>query len=59
MKGSRPAQASLTRNTDLSKTKETQDVIENMVDGLNDHRISQEYLFDVCHNNICCCNNDW
>ena len=24
MKGSRPAQASLTRNTDLSKTKETQ-----------------------------------
>ena len=25
MKGSRPVQASLTRNTDLSKTKETQD----------------------------------
>ena len=40
MKGSRTVQASLTRDTDLSKTKETQTVIENMVDGLNDHRIS-------------------
>ena len=35
----RPSQARLTRDTDLSKTVETQAVIENMVDGLNDHRI--------------------
>ena len=40
MKGSRPDQALLSRYTDLSKTKETQKVIEGMVDGLNDHRIS-------------------
>ena len=40
MKGSRPSQALLSRNTDLSKTAETQNVIESMVDGLNDHRIS-------------------
>ena len=40
MKGSRPEQALLSRNSDLSKTEETQQVIENMVDGLNDHRIS-------------------
>ena len=40
MKGSRPKQALLSRNTDLSKTAETQNVIESMVDGLNDHRIS-------------------
>ena len=39
MKGSRPNQAELTKNNDLSKTKETQDIIESMVDGLNDHRI--------------------
>ena len=39
MKGSRPKQAVLTRNTDLSKTGETRRVIESMVDGLNDHRI--------------------
>ena len=39
MKGSRPKQAELTKNNDLSKTKETQEVIESMVDGLNDHRI--------------------
>ena len=39
MKGSRPEQAALTRNTDLSKTDETRRVIESMVDGLNDHRI--------------------
>ena len=39
MKGSRPNQAELTKNNDLSKTKKTQEVIENMVDGLNDHRI--------------------
>ena len=39
MKGSRPIQAELTKNNDLSKTKKTQEVIESMVDGLNDHRI--------------------
>ena len=39
MKGSRPNQAELTKNNDLSKTKKTQEVIESMVDGLNDHRI--------------------
>jgi len=38
-KGSRPQQAALTRDTDLSKTAETRTVIEGMVDGLNDHRI--------------------
>ena len=40
MKGSRPLQAELTRDTDLSKTSETKKVIESMVDGLNDHRIA-------------------
>lgn len=40
MKGSRPEQAVLTRDTDLSKTEDTRRVIESMVDGLNDHRIS-------------------
>ena len=39
MKGSRPEQAMLSRDTDLSKTDETRAVIEGMVDGLNDHRI--------------------
>ena len=39
MKGSRPNQAELTKNNDLSKTKKTQQVIESMVEGLNDHRI--------------------
>ena len=39
MKGPRPNQAELTKNNDLSKTKKTQEVIESMVDGLNDHRI--------------------
>lgn len=39
MKGSRPEQAVLTRDTDMSKTHETRAVIENMVDGLNDHAI--------------------
>ena len=36
MKGSRPEQAVLTRDTDMSKTDETRRVIETMVDGLND-----------------------
>ncbi len=40
MKGSRPEQAVLTRDTDMSKTNETRAVIEAIVDGLNDHRIS-------------------
>ncbi len=39
MSGKRPKQAVLTRETDLSKTQQTQAVIEHMVDGLNDHRI--------------------
>lgn len=40
MKGTRPEQAALSRDTDMSKTAETQRVIETMVDGLNDHRIA-------------------
>ena len=40
MAGACPEQAGLTRDTDLSKTDNTRQVIENMVDGLNDHRIS-------------------
>ena len=39
MKGSRPQQAALTKDTDISKTDATRAVIEGMVDGLNDHRI--------------------
>ena len=39
VRGSRPEQAILSRDTDLSKTDDTRRVIENMVDGLNDHRI--------------------
>ncbi|TCD15106.1 ester cyclase [Oricola cellulosilytica] len=39
MKGSRPKQAALSCDTDLSKSGETRGVIEGMVDGLNDHRI--------------------
>ena len=39
MNESRPKQASLTQNTDLSKTAATKRVIEDMVEGLNDHRI--------------------
>lgn len=40
MRGSRPEQAVLTRETDLSKTDDTRRVIESMVDGLNDHKIN-------------------
>lgn len=40
MKGSRPEQGVLTKDNDHSKTAETKFVIEGMVDGLNDHRIS-------------------
>ncbi len=39
MSGARPEQAVLSRDTDLSRTADTQAVIEGMVDGLNDHRI--------------------
>ena len=39
MGGARPEQAMLTRETDMSKTDATRAVIENMVDGLNEHRI--------------------
>lgn len=39
MKGSRPEQSVLTRDTDMTKTEATRAVIEGMVDGLNDHRI--------------------
>lgn len=39
MKGPRPQQAVLTESTDLTKTEVTKRVIENMVDGLNDHRV--------------------
>ncbi|NIB45152.1 ester cyclase [Pseudomaricurvus alkylphenolicus] len=39
MKGSRPEQAVLTRDNDLTKTQQTLDTIEAMVDGLNDHDI--------------------
>ena len=48
MKGSRPEQAALTSNTDLSKTDETRRVIEAMVDGLNDHRIDDIGEFFLC-----------
>ena len=40
MKGSRPEQAMLSRDTNMSKTAQTRAVIERMVDGLNDHRIA-------------------
>jgi predicted ester cyclase len=40
MKGSRPEQAYLSKDTDISKTEDTRRVIESMVDGLNDHRIT-------------------
>ena len=39
MVGARPEQATLSKDTDLSKTNATREVIEGMVDGLNDHRI--------------------
>jgi len=36
----RPLQGALTEHNDLSKTPDTQKVIEGMVDGLNDHKIN-------------------
>lgn len=41
----RPDQATLTRDTDMSKTDDTRRVIEGMVDGLNDHRIDDIGVF--------------
>lgn len=47
MKGSRPPQAALTQNNDLSKTRETEATIDAMVDGLNDHDIDgMDRFFD-------------
>lgn len=40
MAGARPEQACLTADNDRSRTAETRAIIENMVDGLNDHRIA-------------------
>ena len=39
MTGTRPEQALLSRDTDMTRTDDTRRVIEGMVDGLNDHRI--------------------
>ena len=39
VKGSRPEQAVLSRDTDMAKTDATRHIIEGMVDGLNDHQI--------------------
>ncbi|MEM7441894.1 MAG: ester cyclase [Pseudomonadota bacterium] len=39
MKGSRPVQAALTRDNDMTKTEDTRAVVEGMVDALNDHVI--------------------
>ena len=39
MKRSRPEQALLTRETDLTRTEDTRRVIDAMINGLNDHRI--------------------
>ncbi len=39
MTRSRPEQAVLSRDTDMTRTEDTRHVIETMVDGLNDHRI--------------------
>ena len=39
MAGTRPEQALLSRDTDMTRTDDTRRVIEGMVDGLNDHRI--------------------
>ncbi|MCP5075765.1 MAG: ester cyclase [Rhodobacteraceae bacterium] len=40
MKGSRPEQAVLTKDNDSTRTDKTKVLIEGMVDGLNDHRIT-------------------
>ena len=45
MKGARPEQAVLSKDTDMSKTDATRRIIEAMVDGLNDHRIDDIGVF--------------
>ena len=45
MKGSRPNQAEMTMDNDLSKSEETRRVIESMIDGLNDHEIEGMGVF--------------
>ena len=45
MAGVRPEQAVLTRDNDKSRTEETRRVVENMVDGLNDHMIAGSASF--------------
>ena len=45
MKGSRTEQAILTKDKDLTKTKETNATINAMVDGLNDHDIESMNRF--------------
>lgn len=40
MKGSRPEQAVLTDDTNMTITDATRAVIEGIVDGLNDHRVA-------------------
>jgi predicted ester cyclase len=45
MKGSRPEQAILTKDNDLTKTKETNATVNAMVDGLNDHDIESMNRF--------------
>ena len=47
MKGARPEQAVLSRDTDMTKTDATRAVIEAMADGLNDHRIDDIGQFFV------------
>ena len=50
MKGSRREQAVLNHATDMTKTAETRAVIEGMVEGLNDHRIDDNWVMvDVPH----------
>ncbi|TQV81185.1 ester cyclase [Exilibacterium tricleocarpae] len=45
MKGARPPQAQLTQDNDLSKTQETLQVVDAMVDALNDHDIDHMHRF--------------
>ena len=55
---SEPLQASLSRDTDMSKTDETRRIIEGMVQALNDHRIDDigEFFSEdfVWHGNTGC-----
>ena len=39
MKGARPQQAVLSRDTDMVRTEATLATIEAIMDGLNDHRV--------------------